>query len=132
MDPDVRRIFTTEHFQARFLGAGTQHFGVAEIMFNERLHLCLAGTVLRLKVAQGRWEDLAGLTGFAASAAGGASFETAELERAGLLALGGETHGVRRRDPENRASDRPVEAAWQTQRRSRWNGTRRAVFAASW
>jgi TrmH family RNA methyltransferase len=57
-----------------------------------------AGTVLRLKVARGRWEDLAGLTGFAASAAGGASLETAELEHAGLLALGGETHGVRRPD----------------------------------
>src|SRR6202011_5097739 len=57
-----------------------------------------AGTVLRLKVARGRWEDLAGLTGFAASAAGGASLETAELEHAGLLALGGETHGVRRQD----------------------------------
>src|SRR5438445_9336332 len=30
-----------------------------------------AGTVLRLKLGRGRWEDLAGLTGFAANAAGG-------------------------------------------------------------
>jgi TrmH family RNA methyltransferase len=57
-----------------------------------------AGTVFRLKIARADWDDLAGLTGFAATAAGGASLETSALEEAGLLALGGETHGVRRRD----------------------------------
>ena len=57
-----------------------------------------AGAVFRLKVAQGRWDDLAGLTGYAASAAGGVPLESAELEQGSLLALGGETHGVRRQD----------------------------------
>jgi TrmH family RNA methyltransferase len=57
-----------------------------------------AGTVFRLQIAHGRWEDLAELTGYAASAGRGASLETAELERGDLLAFGGETRGVRRDD----------------------------------
>jgi TrmH family RNA methyltransferase len=57
-----------------------------------------AGCVFRLAVARGGWEELAGLSGFAASPAGGVPLESAELEGGGLLALGGETRGVRRRD----------------------------------
>jgi RNA methyltransferase, TrmH family len=57
-----------------------------------------AGTVFRLKVARGSWNDLAELTGYAASASGGVPLESAALEQGGLLALGGETHGVRRAD----------------------------------
>jgi TrmH family RNA methyltransferase len=57
-----------------------------------------AGTVLRLEVALGRWEDLAGLSGYAASAVGGAPLDEIALEAGELLALGGETHGVRRQD----------------------------------
>jgi RNA methyltransferase, TrmH family len=57
-----------------------------------------AGTVLRLKLASGRWEQLAALSGYAARAAAGASLEDAALETGELLALGGETHGVRRLD----------------------------------
>jgi RNA methyltransferase, TrmH family len=57
-----------------------------------------AGTVFRLKIARGRWEDLAELSGYAASAAGGVPLESAALELGALLALGGETQGVRRAD----------------------------------
>jgi TrmH family RNA methyltransferase len=57
-----------------------------------------AGTVFRLKIARARWDDLAELTGYAASAAGGVPLDSAALEQGTLLALGGETHGVRRRD----------------------------------
>ena len=57
-----------------------------------------AGTVFRLKVSRGGWEDLARLDGYAATASGGAPLQEAGLEAGQLLALGGETHGVRRRD----------------------------------
>ena len=57
-----------------------------------------AGCVFRLAVARGGWAELAELEGYAASASGGAPLEEADLARAGLLALGGETRGVSRRD----------------------------------
>jgi RNA methyltransferase, TrmH family len=57
-----------------------------------------AGCVFRLKVARGSWADLDGLGGYGASAAGGVPFDQAELERAELLALGGEARGLRRSD----------------------------------
>jgi TrmH family RNA methyltransferase len=57
-----------------------------------------AGTVFRLQVARGRWEDLAELGGYASSASGGVPLETAELAPGDLLAFGGETRGVRRDD----------------------------------
>jgi TrmH family RNA methyltransferase len=57
-----------------------------------------AGCVFRLKVARGSWADLGGLTGYGASAGGGVPFDEAELERAELLALGGEVRGLRRTD----------------------------------
>jgi TrmH family RNA methyltransferase len=57
-----------------------------------------AGTVFRLKLARGRWDDVAVLSGYAASASGGVRLEDAALEGGDVLALGGETRGVRRRD----------------------------------
>ena len=57
-----------------------------------------AGCVFRLTVARGAWGELTDLGGYAASPSGGTALESAELERAGLLALGGETRGVSRRD----------------------------------
>jgi TrmH family RNA methyltransferase len=57
-----------------------------------------AGCVFRLKVARGSWADLGGLTGYGASAGVGVPFDEAELERAELLALGGEVRGLRRTD----------------------------------
>ena len=57
-----------------------------------------AGTAFRLKVSHGHWADLAGLGGYAASAGGGTPLDSVPLERCQLLALGGETHGVRRQD----------------------------------
>jgi TrmH family RNA methyltransferase len=57
-----------------------------------------AGCVFRLKVARGSWADLGGLTGYGARASGGVPFDQAELERAELLALGGEVLGLRRSD----------------------------------
>jgi RNA methyltransferase, TrmH family len=57
-----------------------------------------AGTVFRLTVARGTWPDLAGLGGYAAASAGGATPDRAELDRAELVALGSEARGVRRQD----------------------------------
>ncbi|HKF75663.1 MAG TPA: TrmH family RNA methyltransferase [Candidatus Dormibacteraeota bacterium] len=56
-----------------------------------------AGTVFRLAVARGDWEDLAGVAGCGAAAAGGVPWLEADLA-APLLALGGEVHGLRRDD----------------------------------
>jgi TrmH family RNA methyltransferase len=57
-----------------------------------------AGCIFRLAVARGGWEELADLSGYAASPSGGAPVDAAGLEHAGLLALGGETRGVSRLD----------------------------------
>ena len=57
-----------------------------------------AGCVFRLTVARGTWADLAGVPGYGASAGGGLPIWEAELERAQLLALGGEVRGLRRTD----------------------------------
>jgi TrmH family RNA methyltransferase len=57
-----------------------------------------AGTVLRLAVARARWADLAGVPGCGAAATGGSPYHSADVHTAGLLALGGETHGLRRHD----------------------------------
>jgi len=59
-----------------------------------------AGAVLRLAVARGGWSDLAGVGGCGAAAAGGRPYDQADLPSAGLLAFGGETHGLRRDDLE--------------------------------
>jgi RNA methyltransferase, TrmH family len=57
-----------------------------------------AGTVLRLAVARGGWDDLAGVGGWGAAAAGGRAYDEADLPSAGLLAFGGEVRGLRRGD----------------------------------
>lgn len=57
-----------------------------------------AGCVFRLIVARGTWADLDGVPGYGASADGGVPLWEAELERAPLLALGGEARGLRRTD----------------------------------
>jgi TrmH family RNA methyltransferase len=54
-----------------------------------------AGAVLRLAVARGSWEDLAGLRGYGAAASGGEPYDRADLPAAGLLAFGSEAHGLR-------------------------------------
>jgi TrmH family RNA methyltransferase len=57
-----------------------------------------AGTVLRLAVARGGWDDLAGLHGYGAAAAGGEPYDRADLASAALLAFGSEAHGLRRNE----------------------------------
>ncbi len=59
-----------------------------------------AGTVLRLAVARCGWQDLEGVGGCGAAAAGGRPYDQADLPGAGLLAFGGETSGLRRNDLE--------------------------------
>ena len=59
-----------------------------------------AGAVLRLAVARGGWDDLAGVRGYGAAAAGGRPYDEADLAAAGLLAFGSEAHGLRRGDLE--------------------------------
>jgi TrmH family RNA methyltransferase len=57
-----------------------------------------AGAVFRLCVARGTWAELRGVDGYGAAAAGGVEPAAIDLARAGLIALGSETHGLRRRD----------------------------------
>ncbi|MFI5283102.1 MAG: TrmH family RNA methyltransferase [Candidatus Dormibacterales bacterium] len=57
-----------------------------------------AGNVFRLKVAHAAWGDLAGMDGWGAAASGGTSLAEAPIERAGLLVLGSEAHGLSRAD----------------------------------
>jgi TrmH family RNA methyltransferase len=57
-----------------------------------------AGCVFRLFLARATWADLEGVHGYGASAGGGVPLREAELERAQLLALGGEVRGLRRTD----------------------------------
>ena len=59
-----------------------------------------AGTVLRLAVARGGWDELAGLRGYGAAATGGVSYDRVELTTAALLAFGSEARGLRRNDLE--------------------------------
>ena len=59
-----------------------------------------AGTVFRLVVGRGRWADLAGVPGWGAAAAGGVPWHQAPLDRAPLVAFGGEARGLRRDDLE--------------------------------
>ena len=53
-----------------------------------------AGNVFRLLVARAGWDDLAGLEGYGAAAAGGAPLAEAPIERAGMIVLGSEAHGI--------------------------------------
>jgi RNA methyltransferase, TrmH family len=55
-----------------------------------------AGNVFRLTVAHATWDDLAGLDGYGAAAAGGAPLADAPIENAGMIVLGSEAHGLSR------------------------------------
>ncbi|HSS93573.1 MAG TPA: RNA methyltransferase [Candidatus Dormibacteraeota bacterium] len=57
-----------------------------------------AGNVFRLTVARGTWSDLEGIDGYGAAASGGESLADAQIENAGMIVLGSETHGLSRRD----------------------------------
>jgi TrmH family RNA methyltransferase len=57
-----------------------------------------AGNVFRLTVARAGWSDLAGLDGYGAAASGGEPIADAPIERAGMIVLGSETHGLSRSD----------------------------------
>jgi TrmH family RNA methyltransferase len=59
-----------------------------------------AGNVFRLTVAPASWDDLAGLDGFGAAAAGGAPLALTPIENAGMIVLGSEAHGLSRPDLE--------------------------------
>ena len=57
-----------------------------------------AGNVFRLTVARATWSDLAGLKGYGAAAAGGEPVSDAPIEKAGMIVLGSEAHGLSRSD----------------------------------
>ena len=57
-----------------------------------------AGNVFRLTVAHAEWTDLAGLDGCGAAAAGGMPLGESGVERAGMVVLGSEAHGLSRAD----------------------------------
>jgi RNA methyltransferase, TrmH family len=57
-----------------------------------------AGNVFRLSIARASWGDLAGLDGFGAAASGGAALGDVPIEKAGMIVLGSEAHGLSRSD----------------------------------
>jgi tRNA G18 (ribose-2'-O)-methylase SpoU len=57
-----------------------------------------AGNVFRLTVARATWKDLVGLDGYGAAASGGAALADAAIEKAGMIVLGSEAHGLSRSD----------------------------------
>jgi RNA methyltransferase, TrmH family len=57
-----------------------------------------AGNVFRLSIARASWGDLAGLEGFGAAASGGAALGDVPIEKAGMIVLGSEAHGLSRSD----------------------------------
>jgi rRNA methylases len=57
-----------------------------------------AGNVFRLTVARAGWSDLAGLDGYGAAASGGAPIADVPIEKAGMIVLGSEAHGLSRSD----------------------------------
>jgi len=54
--------------------------------------------VLRLVVAHARWRDLEGLEAYGAASSGGTPLSEAPVERAGMIVLGSEAHGLSRKD----------------------------------
>jgi tRNA G18 (ribose-2'-O)-methylase SpoU len=54
--------------------------------------------VFRLKVARAGWNELQGLDGYGAAAAGGAPLAEAPIESADMIVLGSESHGLSRSD----------------------------------
>jgi TrmH family RNA methyltransferase len=57
-----------------------------------------AGNVFRLTVARATWGDLAGMDGYGAAASGGEPLSGAAIEKAGIIVLGSEAHGLSRSD----------------------------------
>jgi len=57
-----------------------------------------AGNVFRLVVAHARWRDLEGLEAYGAASSGGAPLSEAPVEKAGIVVLGSEAHGLSRKD----------------------------------
>jgi TrmH family RNA methyltransferase len=57
-----------------------------------------AGNVFRLVVAHARWRDLEGLDAYGAASAGGTPLSEASVEKAGMIVLGSEAHGLSRKD----------------------------------
>jgi TrmH family RNA methyltransferase len=57
-----------------------------------------AGNVFRIVVARATWEDLAGLEGYGAAASGGTWLAGTPIEKAGMIVLGSEAHGLSRGD----------------------------------
>ena len=57
-----------------------------------------AGNVFRLVVAHGRWRDLEGLEAYGAASTGGRPLSEAPIEKAGIVVLGSEAHGLSRKD----------------------------------
>jgi TrmH family RNA methyltransferase len=53
-----------------------------------------AGNVFRLTIARAAWDDLAGLDGYGAAAAGGVHLAESPIENAGMIVLGSEAHGL--------------------------------------
>jgi tRNA G18 (ribose-2'-O)-methylase SpoU len=54
--------------------------------------------VFRLTVARATWNDLVGLDGYGAAASGGEPLADARVEKAGMIVLGSEAHGLSRSD----------------------------------
>ena len=73
------------------LGGGADPFGAKAVRAS-------AGNVFRLAVARGTWRELAGVRGYGAASAGGASWVDADLTGAPLVAFGSEAHGLARAD----------------------------------
>ncbi|GAC1476539.1 MAG: hypothetical protein PVSMB3_20040 [Candidatus Dormibacteraceae bacterium] len=57
-----------------------------------------AGNVFRLIVARASWKDLDGLYGYGAAASGGEPLADTSIEKAGMIVLGSEAHGLSRSD----------------------------------
>jgi RNA methyltransferase, TrmH family len=57
-----------------------------------------AGNVFRLAVAHARWRELEGLDAYGAASSGGIALADAPVEKAGMIVLGSEAHGLSRKD----------------------------------
>jgi RNA methyltransferase, TrmH family len=75
------------------LGGSADPFGAKAIRSS-------AGNVFRLVVAHARWRDLEGLDAYGAASSGGTPLGEAPIERAGMIVLGSEAHGLSRKDLE--------------------------------
>ena len=57
-----------------------------------------AGNVFRLTVVHATWKDLQGIDGYGAAVSGGEPLAEAPVEKAGMIVLGSEAHGLSRSD----------------------------------